>query len=166
VTELPSDGPSIHEILQRLESDHLKENAMDAIGAKRELNPLSWTEIQESNMLDTVYARTSNDSTMDSKTETSTFVGTTSTQATMLTPILTPLADVPVHDFNSSGAIFSTAPFPTTGFSVSPSQSKGSPTSNANSIGEVYLPPWTFNRQQIDNFTPGDSTGFGQLHLS
>jgi hypothetical protein len=41
VTELPSDGPSIHEILQRLEGDSLTESGMGTISTKKELSPPS-----------------------------------------------------------------------------------------------------------------------------
>jgi hypothetical protein len=106
----------------------------------------------------------SDDSTRDTKTNAETFISPSSTQVTMPTPTLTPV-DVPVRAFDSTGAVFSTTDFPTAGFSRPSPQNEESPTCTDHPFGDVYLPPWSFYTQQIDDFTPYDLTGFGSLHL-
>jgi hypothetical protein len=165
VTELPSDGPSIHEILQRLEGDRLAESGMGAISTKKELSPpSSWPESQDSNIFDAAFPRTLDDSTRDATTNVETFISPSSTQVTTPTPTLPPV-NAPVRTFDSTGTVFSTTDLPMAGFSRPSPQSEESPTCTDHPFGDVYLPPWSFYRQQIDDFTPRDSTGFGSLHL-
>jgi hypothetical protein len=164
VTELPSDGPSIHEILQRLEGDNLAESGMGIIATKEEQSPL-WLESQESSILDTVLPRISDDSTRDATTKAEANFSPSSTQVTIPTPMPTHVVDVPFSGFNSSSAMFSTTGFPTAGFCTSSLPSDGSPTCFVNPSGDVYFPPWTLYAQPIDDSTPPESSRIRRLHL-
>jgi hypothetical protein len=148
VTELPSDGPSIHEILRRLEGNNPAESGMGIIATTQEHSPpSSWPESYESSILDAVLPRMPDDSTRDATTKAEAFFVSSSTQVTMLMPMPTPVVDVPVRGFNLSSAVFSTTGFPTADFCTSSPQSDESPAYIVNPSGDVYLPPWTFYTQ-------------------
>lgn len=167
VTELESDGPSIHEILQRLETDNLTKSGMGIIATKAERNlALSWPESQERRMSDIQFPRGRDIFTKDAGSK-GTFLSPKAIEVTTPIPIDTPVIEVPVRPINGSSAVFST----TSPLSASTSESLEFPQdyashpSTVNSFGDVYLPPWMFCTQSIDSFAPNETHKFGMLHL-
>jgi hypothetical protein len=96
-----------------------------------------------------------------------TFISPKAMGVAMPTPIDTSVIEVPVRPFNGSRAVFST----TNPLSASTSESFEFPQDNAsltctmNPFGDVYLSPWTFYKQSVDNFAPNEPNKFGMLHL-
>jgi len=160
VTELPTDGPSIHEILQRLEGGNPAESGMGIIATMQEQSPpLSWPGSHESSILDAILPGMSDDSTRDATTKMEGFFVPSSTQVTMPTLMHTPVADVLVRGFNPSSAVFSTTGFPTADFYLPSPQGDERSTCFMNPSGDANFPPWAFSTQ------PNESSTYGQLFL-
>ncbi len=88
MTELPSEGPSIHEILQRLEGEEPSEREVSITTAEEELSPTrSWLEYQDLGSLESVIARTSDNYTKQTKSKEETYIVPSSNEATSPNPI-------------------------------------------------------------------------------
>lgn len=156
VTELDSDGPSIHEILQRLETDSLAESGMGTIAIKTEQNPASsWPQSQERRMSDIEFSRGTDIFAKDAGSK-GTLIPPKVIEVAMPTSIDTAVVEAPARPFNRSSAAFSTtSPLSTrTCESFEFLQDGASTTCAADPDWNAYPPPWMLYTQSIDNFAP------------